>query len=103
MSRAVALSAGRSVPDTVTPLPETVISRQPIRVGSNPSANATATDVSSGAANGELSVHTSRIVDRPPLPGGNDTPASMRRSGAAAPSSVSASARPTVVHRRARP
>ncbi len=98
MRRPVALSAGRSVPAMVTPLPATVISRQPIRAASNPSANSTATGAPSGAANGDSSVHTRRIVDRPPLPGGNEIPASMSRSGAAAPSTVSVRSRPTEVH-----
>ena len=78
-------------------LPVTVISRQPIRVGSKRSSNVIAVGAARGAASGDSRVHTRRIVERPPLPGGKVTPASMTRSGAAAPSIVSESASPTDV------
>ena len=53
----------------------TAISRQPIRVGSKSSRNAIVVPAATGDASGASNVQTSRIVDSPPLPGGNDRPA----------------------------
>ena len=95
MSRPVTLAASTPEPVAVTPEPTTVISRQPIRDASKPSANAIVELATIGDASGASYVQTLRIVDSPPLPGGNVRPAPVSASRAAVPSTVRLRARPT--------
>ncbi len=59
------------------PEPTTRISRQPSRSAYEVSANVTLAPLLSGAARSTWKPQTSRIVERPPAPGGNASPASV--------------------------
>ncbi len=74
------------------PDPWLTISRQPIRSGNEVSRNVMAVAAVIGAASGASNSQTSRSVDRPPAPGGNDSPAEVRVSDARAPATSRASA-----------
>ena len=63
---------------TDTPEPTTTISRQPSRSAKDPSAKVTVAPVASGVDRSVRYPQTSRIVERPPAPGGNASPASVR-------------------------
>ncbi len=67
----------------------TAISRQPMRVDSKSSRNAIVVPATTGAASAASNVQTTRIVDSPPLPGGNESPAWASCRGTAEPSTVS--------------
>jgi hypothetical protein len=70
---------------TVVPSPPTVISRHPIRSGNDRSANVSGVVAVSEVGSAARNVHTSRIVGRPPAPGGNERPAAVSRSGSGGP------------------
>src|SRR5213078_419110 len=88
---------------SVTPEPLTTISRHPSLSGNERSAYSIVLFEVSGTARPAEYSQTDRIVDRPPTPGGNVSPARVTVSARAEPSTDSASDGASAAHAGPRP